>query len=195
MRINYGNTSFWYSDWTRLGPLCDSVNFVHISDTNLRLNQVWLTDRWAFERLSTILPQEITDMINGITGPTFFQPDMVDRWIWKGHHGGLYTVASGYMWLLKSQRTIANPHDWKWVWKASAPSKVQFLIWLIAHEALPTNDLRHRGGLASSSNCQRCSCNVEDIIHVLWDCPHAREVWYNSGLTIAPSFFAQQGVV
>lgn len=32
MRLNLGNTSFWYSDWTGLGPLCNWVDFVHISD-------------------------------------------------------------------------------------------------------------------------------------------------------------------
>lgn len=97
-----------------------------------------------------------------------------------------------YLWLLHSQRNLSNQQNWKWIWKTSAPAKVQFLLWLIAHEALPTNDLRHKRGLASSSSCQRCSCSVEDILHVLRDCPHAREVWYSSGMTFASSFFTHQ---
>lgn len=195
MRINSGNASFWYSDWTGQGRLCESVDFVHISDTDLSLNQVWQADRWALERLATSLPQELTDIINEISGPPLFNPDMKDRWVWAAHHTGQYTVASGYLWLLSSQRNFNNSQDWKWVWKISAPAKVQFLVWLVAHDALPTNELRHHRGLAPSPSCQRCSSHVENIIHVLRDCPHAREVRYNSGMPLSPPFFAQQGPV
>lgn len=52
MRINSGNTSFWYSDWTGQGRLCESVDFVHISDTDLSLNQVWQADRWGVGEVS-----------------------------------------------------------------------------------------------------------------------------------------------
>lgn len=84
--------------------------------------------------------------------------------------------------------------DWKWVWRTSAPAKVQLLIWLILHDALPTNDLRYRRGLASHAGCQRCSGNGEHILHVLRDCPHSREVWYRSGLRPTRAFFSQQVV-
>lgn len=37
MRFNSGDTSLWFIDWTGLGPLCHFVDFVHISDTQLRV--------------------------------------------------------------------------------------------------------------------------------------------------------------
>lgn len=72
MHINSGNTPFWYTDWTGLGPLCTWVDFVHISDSQLQLNQVWQAGSWALDRLATRLPNEVKDAINYITGPVNF---------------------------------------------------------------------------------------------------------------------------
>lgn len=60
------------------------------------------------------------------------------------------------------------------------------------HGALPTNDLCFRRALAHNAGCQRCSASREDILHVLRDCPHSRELWYRSGLRPSRAFFAQQ---
>lgn len=85
MHINFGNTPFWYTDWTGLGPLCIWVDFVHISDSQLQLNQVWQAGSWALDRLATRLPNEVKDAINYITGPVNFIHEVQDRWVWTGH--------------------------------------------------------------------------------------------------------------
>lgn len=102
----------------------------------------------------------------------------------------MYTAASGYRWLLRTARDWNSSQNWEWVWKLPAPAKVQYLIWLILHRALPTNAFRHQRGLLTSHNCQRCSSNVEDIIHCLRDCPHARELWIRLGLVQHPWFLS-----
>lgn len=117
--------------------------------------------------------------------------DLQDCWAWDGDHGGVYTVASGYRWLLAKNRTLPQPTDWKWVWKTCAPAKVQLFIWLIMRGALPTNALRFRRGLAHHAGCQCCSSNSEDILHVLRDCSHSQEFWYRSGLRPSVDFFNQ----
>lgn len=31
MRLHFGTSSFWFSEWTGKGPLCHLVDYVHIS--------------------------------------------------------------------------------------------------------------------------------------------------------------------
>lgn len=131
MRINSGNTSFWYSDWTGMGPLCNLVDFVHISDTQLTLKQVWDNGNWALERIATNLPQEVREAIYDCHIPTCPNDNLQDCWAWDGDQSGIYTTAGGYDWLLANTRHMPQQQDWKWIWKSCAPSKVQLLLWLI----------------------------------------------------------------
>lgn len=41
MRINSGNSSLWYTDWTGKGLFCNMVDYVHISDTQLCVKDIW----------------------------------------------------------------------------------------------------------------------------------------------------------
>lgn len=79
----------------------------------------------------------------------------LDSWTWKNHVDDIYTASSSYKWLLERSRKLDTSLDWKWIWKSKAPAKIQFLIWLIVHDALPTNDTRARRGFTSSQNCSR----------------------------------------
>ena len=55
--------------------------------------------------------------------------------------------------------------------------KCKVLIWLIMHNALPTNDFRVVRGLASSQTCSRCFLEEETQLHCLRKCVKAKEVW------------------
>lgn len=192
MKLNSGDTSFWYSDWTGMGSLCQLVDYVNISDTNLHINQVWDSGTWKFSNMATQLPDDIKDFISQMVVPSHIIPDMPDRWIWSGNSRGTYSAASGYRWLLSISRTFHEDEDWRWEWRASAPAKVQLLLWLILHDALPTNDLRLRRGLTMNGGCQRCSGSREHTLHVLRDWPHSREVWFRCGMRPTQAFFRQQ---
>ncbi|KAJ1438615.1 Reverse transcriptase zinc-binding domain [Sesbania bispinosa] len=77
---------------------------------------------------------------------------------------------------------------WMWLWKLQGPEKVRFLIWLITHGSLPTNERRMRCGMTTSPACGRCSSLAEDINHCLRSYPHALEVWQRIGLHRDPGF-------
>lgn len=191
MRLNSGNTSFWYSDWTGMGNLCDLVDYVNISDTQLTLNQLWDNGDWALHRIATHLPDDVQRAIYDIHIPPHTNAELQDCWAWNGDQRGVYTASSGYKWLLNNTRVLPQNQDWRWIWKTCAPEKVQLLLWMIAHEILPTNELRFKRGIAQHAECQRCSTNCEGTLHLLRDCPHSREVWYRSGLRPARSFFTR----
>lgn len=188
MCLGCGNSSIWYTNWLGSGPLCNKLEYVNIVDTDLTVRDIWCHGGWNLSRLAMTIPQMIRDSILHIPVPVNVDPNILDCWVWKGNKEGVYTVASGYSWLLRTARDWVSNRNWKWVWKLPAPAKVQHMVWLLLHHALPTNALRFKRGMSNSPNFQRCSGNIEDILHCLWDCPHIKELWMRLGLVQNPPF-------
>ncbi|KAJ1404607.1 Ribonuclease H-like superfamily [Sesbania bispinosa] len=69
MDLGDGESSVWYADWTGLGPLCNQIPFVHISDTHLQVKQLWHNGVWDFTSLATHLPEQLIDTMRSITIP------------------------------------------------------------------------------------------------------------------------------
>ncbi|CAN1181547.1 Putative ribonuclease H protein At1g65750 [Linum perenne] len=55
-------------------------------------------------------------------------------------------------------------------------------LWLATHERLLTNAERNRRHLCQSAACSRCGCSSESVIHILRDCPIARQTWSLLGI-------------
>ncbi|KAJ1387847.1 Endonuclease/exonuclease/phosphatase superfamily [Sesbania bispinosa] len=57
MNFGRGDTAVWDEDWTGLGPLCNQVPFVHISDTLKCVKDLWPNGCWDFSvAIVLILP-------------------------------------------------------------------------------------------------------------------------------------------
>lgn len=97
LRMGNGSTSVWYSDWVGIGPLCQLVNFVNISDTNLQLKDLWDNGSWCLDRLATQLPTFVRDAIMHVPIPVNVHEGLADCWVWKGGSDGVYTVSSAYI--------------------------------------------------------------------------------------------------
>ena len=54
-RLGSGNMSIWYDHWFELDRLCNLVDYVHISDSMLKVHDIWKNGRWDFSKLATIL--------------------------------------------------------------------------------------------------------------------------------------------
>lgn len=63
MRLQAGDSSFWYSDWLGIGPLCSLVDYVHISDIHLGVKDAWEHGGWNLNRMMTIIPNHIRALI------------------------------------------------------------------------------------------------------------------------------------
>lgn len=46
MKFGAGNSSFWFSDWTGQGSLCNQVDYVHSSDTATIIRDIWHAASW-----------------------------------------------------------------------------------------------------------------------------------------------------
>ncbi|KAL4330856.1 hypothetical protein AHAS_Ahas13G0441900 [Arachis hypogaea] len=51
--------SFWYHAWRPCGTLAPLVPFVHISDSHLKLEDVWDHGHWRWDILCTMIPEEV----------------------------------------------------------------------------------------------------------------------------------------
>ncbi|KAK7287390.1 hypothetical protein RIF29_00663 [Crotalaria pallida] len=109
---------------------------------------------------------------------------MEDAIIWCEDVRGVYSAASGYLWLGKNYRDWNVTPNFSWIWRTNTQRKIQFLGWLIGQGALPTNSLRFQRHMADSAKSSHCSATNENILHALRDCPHSLEIWMRLGLRV-----------
>jgi hypothetical protein len=64
----------------------------------------------------------------------------------------------------------------KELWKARAPNKCRFFVWLVLHGRCWTSDRLFKHGLQSYRDCTLCSQGPEDLNHLLLTCSFSREV-------------------
>ncbi|XP_057747959.1 uncharacterized protein LOC130967155 [Arachis stenosperma] len=172
--------SFWFDNWSIESPIAQDVPFVHISDSDLTIRNVWKDGQWNLRDIFSIIPEDVKQRLNA------YNPDLnageSSGWSWDVASSRLYSARSGYSWLAK-RKFDWNEHDnWLWVWRLHIPEKYKFLIWLSLHNAIPTAEFRLGRGLALSSTCHRCQNSSESILHCLRECPSAKEVWTLLGL-------------
>lgn len=68
--------------------------------------------------------------------------------------------------------------EWHWIWKLKTPQKLKGFCWLLFNGRLLTNQQRCIRGLTTDDRCPRCNLNVEDLHHLLRECPKAKEIWH-----------------
>ncbi|KAJ1427543.1 Ribonuclease H domain [Sesbania bispinosa] len=174
-KLGNGDSSFWYSPWLSNMRLCDQVLAVDIHDITLKVRDIWNGDNWELSRLYTTMPEVV---INDILQRRPFLADSIqDTMVWKHSLSGVYTASSGYRWLLDRGRELNTETSWRWVWKTSLPANLQFFIWLIGWDALPTNSTLHARGGFILAVCPLCLTEDESLPHCLIHCHLARGVW------------------
>lgn len=87
--------------------------------------------------------------------------------------------------------------QWNSIWSLAAPASVSHFIWHACHSILPTrkNQLKRKG--IDMDQCPVCSNTSETIIHTLWECLGASDVW---GEALSPlkkwsSYFAEYRIL
>ena len=185
--LGSGNLSLWFDTWHKDGPICTMVDYVHVSNSHLTLRDLWWDDVWHFDMLCTTLPVNIQEFISNQCLTSFANCEAC--WIWTGMESGIYSAASAYRWLTSSLHGAERVDSWSWVWKLAGPEKYHLFVWLILHEALPTNSLRYKRHLLDSATCNRCQIAGEDMVHCLRDCGSAKSLWLELGFGADTEFF------
>ena len=77
---------------------------------------------------------------------------------------------------------------WNWLWTLPCPKKIHIFLWKAMRNRLPTKTFLSFGSQHVDSHCPYYQ-SPETTIHILQDCPWAREVWYQSPRILPLSFF------
>ncbi|KAG7547813.1 Ribonuclease H domain [Arabidopsis suecica] len=189
-RICDGNTvRVWHDQWLDNPPRPAKSLSIHNS-TNLKVSDLMKpsTTIWDDNKLRELIHPEDIPIIQRIRPRVIRSPDE-PTWIYTKN--GQYSVKSGYHQLSKPDLEFpsqlpSNMDIWKAIWALNVPPKLKHFWWKIIHNALPVADnLAHRH-IKITTNCLFCNEGTESIIHLLFQCRVAKEIWELSPICISP---------
>jgi hypothetical protein len=72
---------------------------------------------------------------------------------------------------------------WDILWKLKIPSKIKIFVWKAHHGTIPGMAILADRHIPVSPQCPVCSQGQEDILHLIFSCRRAKEIWHSLGLT------------
>ncbi|XP_062233794.1 uncharacterized protein LOC133930997 [Phragmites australis] len=142
---------------------------------------------WDEETVRTYFGQRDAEKILLIPISSEDCPDFAS---WPHTKTGIFTVRSAYnyvqvsrFWSDRSRNVsgASSGHNiskigWKKLWAVQCRNKMKVILWLLAHDCLPSGaQLQHRS-IPGSYACYFCN-RFEQIEHTMLLCPFARDVW------------------
>ena len=99
------------------------------------------------------------------------RPDTIS---WNLSANGEYSAKSAYV--VQYLTRFPQPHLQK-VWSIKAERKVKFFIWTLLQNRLWTADRLLARNWDHNDACSYCDQTLESAMHLILDCPFAKEVW------------------
>ncbi|XP_074266190.1 uncharacterized protein LOC141588658 [Silene latifolia] len=171
-------TSRWVNGSTpSLRPSSTASSFV-LSDL-LTISGVW--DHFAVFRFFT---PSCAKVIIAMEPPHINIDDFL---YWKYTEDGVYTVRSGYDYLMSQSSFSCSPSfysafPWKILWGVHSSTKLPLLVWRIIHNILPSLENLFVRGIQVSTSCVFCHSQTESLDHLFRTCTVTRHVWLLSSL-------------
>ena len=117
------------------------------------------------------------------------QRHVEDCMIWVHQRKGIFIVKSAYKVarevlskgrVAESSRGCAGKEVWLAIWKLRIPNKIKVFEWRACNEILPTKLNLSKRKIIADVMCPICLRFPESVVHALWDCGAARDVWAGS---------------
>lgn len=99
-----------------------------------------------------------------------------DNLQWLRAKNGKFTVKSAYR-HLDRPTVMATTWPWKMIWKVRKPHKVTCFSWLVARQAVLTQDDLMKRGRQLCSRCFFCETETETTHHLFLHCKVTEELW------------------
>lgn len=184
--------SFWFDNWTSLGPLIELVGenaprLTGLAET-ASVREALVGEQWWLNSSRSRNPV-IAMLKNCLPDPTgIFSSEEDDQFLWQiGENVPKDSFSSSDMWNHLYNQLPAVPW-YKSVWFSDMIPKHAFLSWLTAHDRLSTRDRMIRWGSQVSPLCPLCDRANECRQHLFFDCSYSKEVWsfFYSRLHLSP---------
>jgi len=141
---------------------------------------------WKKEIIAEIFMPEEAKVIENIPLSPCFPPD---RLIWKETKDGQFSIRSAYHLGIQMREVYGGQSSseakdtglWKFLWSLNVPNQVKIFTWRACRGILPTRVNLHKRKVVEDNLCPCCKREAETVIHALWSCPAAQDVWGNVG--------------
>nr|CAH67882.1 OSIGBa0153E02-OSIGBa0093I20.11 [Oryza sativa] len=183
--VGDGNmTRFWDSTWIDGRRPKDLMPLVYAISKNRKksLHQGKEDDTWVddliFDAGSTItvnLVEQLVRLWEAVRNVQLVseEPDQI---VWKFTGNGHYTASSAYhAQCLEAPSTNLN----SLIWKAWAPGKCKFYVWLIIQNRVWTSDRLAIRGWQNNGHCPLCRCEAETGLHLVATCRYTKRIWHH----------------
>nr|POE84412.1 hypothetical protein CFP56_44500 [Quercus suber] len=157
---------------TRLqSPLPESLIGAHVANL---INP--MTQQWDLSLLNNLfLPHEVTSIIS----IPLCKNRVANKIFWPLNQSGLYTVKSGYQFLMDEQKNSSaddlqfgqanvmplGQAEWKKIWSLSIPNKVCNFVWRACKTSIPVKKNLVRRKVLNANICDHCHLSCEDTMH------------------------------
>jgi ribonuclease HI len=168
------NIDAWSDAWIGEGIVLEQMVDIPQHLIGMKLYElVDIEGKWNWNMMKDRLPVTLTKQIAAVPPPNeeFGNDDRV----LAGGNGMQFSVSAMY----RKLSDFSNGNEdskWRKIWSVNAPERVRSFLWLMLHGRLLTNALKSKMRLCHAM-CNFCSDIEESILHVMRDCPKAREVW------------------
>ena len=113
---------------------------------------------------------------------------MADSIIWSYNNDENFSVKSAYRVARRlqgedragSSTSSAYMKIWKVLWNLKIPNKIKVFGWRACADILPTRVNLVRRRVLTDDKCPICLRELENIIHVLWECAVVQDIWAGS---------------
>lgn len=179
------NTLFWKDPWLEGGPL--NVRFrrlfsLSMDKSGMVANLVIWRDgvcewNWRWRRRLFQWEKDELGVLQSLIQSNGVRGEGGDRWFWEKEHFGSYSVRSAYKWLVQSDLN-GNVVFYTNLWKGEAPLKVNFFVWKLAKNRIPSlQNLARRNVPLESQVCVGCQKEVESTSHLFFKCELFSALW------------------
>ncbi|KAG5033308.1 hypothetical protein JHK82_016873 [Glycine max] len=63
MRVRRGDFSLFYDRWLEEVPICEALDYAHITDTHLGVKNYLIHDTWQWKNIATPLPPDLKNKL------------------------------------------------------------------------------------------------------------------------------------
>ncbi|XP_059436284.1 uncharacterized protein LOC132169234 [Corylus avellana] len=142
----------------------------------------WNLGGWNTTLIYDIFLKEEAEIICNIPISRYGYPDKL---IWRANTSGMFTVRSGYhmekerhaLQMGEGSRGSGYTNLWKKLWQLQVPNAAKVFLWRACSNILPTKDNLLKRKIVKEDGCIFCCRDTESVVHILWECPSATDVW------------------
>ncbi|KAK6796557.1 hypothetical protein RDI58_004258 [Solanum bulbocastanum] len=182
-KIKIGNgvkVSFWEDSWLEQGPLKTLFPDVFILNQQQRdtVAEVWSNQGWNLSFRRPFNDWEIQRVVEFYRTLKQFRGGNTaqDCLEWKDHKQGRFSVKGAYKKFNPFNSQI-NGWPWKMIWKAKIPYKVSCFTWLLAKQAVLTQENLMKRGIQLRPRCFLCGEKAETVSHLFLHCRITNQLW------------------